>query len=74
MSNLKVTCVEAEGVRLIEGGRQPDVVVNVRLLSKKHSSSLSQIPTCTEKSLFLNSLARTLSLAAKEAHAHEPTR
>ena len=35
MSNkLKVTAVSAEGLRLADGGRKPDVLVKIRLLSK----------------------------------------
>jgi len=37
-NNLKVTLVGAEGVRMVEDGRAPDVVVNIRLLSKKNST------------------------------------
>ena len=45
-NNLKVTCVSGEGIRLVDG-RQPDVIVNIRLLSKKNSSSVSlPRPTC----------------------------
>jgi hypothetical protein len=40
MNKLKVVAVSAEGVRLVDEGRAPDVLVKTRLLSKKHSTSL----------------------------------
>ena len=40
MNKLKVVAVSAEGVRLVDEGRAPDILVKTRLLSKKHSTSL----------------------------------
>jgi hypothetical protein len=44
MNKLKVVAVSAEGVRLVDEGRAPDVLAKTRLLSKKHSTSLPTSP------------------------------